>query len=1615
MPPDDRQPETDPATLPPHAATHPDDPRTPAATVEFSVPAAEASPPPQVPGYEVLDVLGRGGMGVVYRARHLTLHRVVALKMILHAAHAGEDERLRFLREAEAMAAIRHPGVVQVFDYGTHDGAPYFAMEYCEGGSLAKKLSGKPLPPREAAEVAEQVARGVQAAHEAGVVHRDLKPANVLLASPSPPGPLSHHGERGSLSASSPLSPLSGRGAGDEGLPRDAVKVTDFGLARRLNSGGGLTQTGAVMGTPSYVAPEQARSTKEAGPLADVYAVGAILYECLTGRPPFIAATPLETLHQVLTEEPPTPRSLNPALPRDLETICLKCLSKDLPRRYESAAALADDLRRWLCGEPILARPAGATERAVKWARRRPGLAAGLCGALLAVAAVLTLAVVALYQWGEADRQRQSADEQRRKAEQALKDRDEAERRRALAQIDALRDAAPGAVPGILANLERHRGEILDDLRRLHRQEADPARRARLALALLPVEQEAVRGELVESMLKADDPAESVLIRGVLRPHSAGLPQALWARAGDQNSSDAERLRALVALAEFDPEGDGWKGAAGPLVKTLLAENPLHLGTWVLALERVSRFLSGPLGAWFRDEKPENAGRREAAAQALKLYLTRRPDPETLYELLLDSDARQYALLRPLLEKHKEQAVARMSAELAKQPDHWKDPPLERTWAAPEAAVVAQIEKGGGIVAERWALCQALPMDRLPAVTQAMGKAGYRPLSVRPWGRDRAALVWARDGRQWKLQTDLTLEALKRVDAGHQKSGLIPADVAAYGTKDGERYVGLWRRGEGEKSVLFAAVEPEEIRDRLGPLQESGYFPARVQGRTDAARTRYCGVWTDRKAEGGAVRWAGDEGLHAGLVADDAALLLDVSLRAAPPPRPLSESLLAELKRARAAAEEQPQNGQARFSRGLALFRLGRDEEALGDFDFLVEKFPRVALAYRYRAVLLARVGRAREARADLARFAKLNTQPRQLPPLTALIGVLLGVGEQALAKLDGAIEADNDPALAYDAAGVYSRAAERARARQAAWAASLLGSPSPLALAARPRPELEGEYAGRAVELLRLAAQRGHDDLEAIHTDEDLEAIRDRPDYREFLRQRGMLRSYASVWNEDAGRQSEGLQGLSPAAHLERCRELASRGYRPVSLSLADLPQEKGPLAASVWHRPVVLPQKEALAKRQATAAATLLSMGKGEQVWPLFRHSPDPTRRSWLVWRAGERGADPKLLIDRLLVEKDVSARRALILALGEYDGKRLPQKDRKPLVETLLRWYGDDPDPGVHSAIGWLLRNRDEGSVPRLLDWGQANALDALDKGLAGKKPRLSKPDAPARADRGGGWYVTGQGQTLVMIEGPVEFRMGAPHWEPDQFPGNERRHLRRIGRNYAIASTTVTVAQWQAFLKDNPDVKTKEFLPRYAPEDGCPMIVVSFYAAARYCNWLSQKEGIPPEQWCYPRQITSGMRMPAGYLGRTGYRLPTESEMEFACRAGSRASRCYGSPDALLARYGHYIAISKDRTWPVGQKRPNDLGLFDVHGNVWNWCQEEADVYPRRARAAPRQDVEDLDPIDESSHRAMRGGSFFNLASNARSANRTGTSPVRRSMDYGFRVCRTLPPDAFAAPP
>jgi formylglycine-generating enzyme required for sulfatase activity len=727
----------------------------PLANLPSDASVAAALPSPHAPaGYVILGELGRGGMGIVYKAWQTVLNRFVALKMIRSGADATPAELARFRVEARAVARLQHPNLVQIYEVGQQEGRPFVALEYLAGGSLAQKLGEAPLPPVPAAELVQTLSLAVHYAHQQGVLHRDLKPANILLAG--------------------------------DGTP----KIADFGLAKRLESEPGLTapeyhtESGAVMGTPSYMAPEQARGkTGAIDPRTDVYALGAILYETLTGRPPFQGTSRTETLLLVLGQEPVPPRQLQPKVPRDLDTICLKCLRKEPARRYGSAEALANDLKHFLAGEPIGARPSGLWERGFKWARRRPATAA-----LLGVFVLALLGLIGAAIWNH--RQVQVA--------------------RAATLVQGLAAARTTAVPLILKDLAPYRRWAIPLLEQwLDTAPPDSQQQLNVWLALLP-DRPSLADNLFERLLAAKDLADVPVFRDALADHRQRLAPMLWTvLEGPAQGADQRRFRAALALAAYvpadsEPARTRWQPHAPFLIKQVLAAvsaNPSHYPLLLEAFQPIRDVLHEPLGQTIRDVKQPDA-ERQSATNLLKDFLrgTEPPPIEFLAELIVATDPRQYEKLWELVEFHRDSIVHVLKRKLDQTPwPRWPDEPLNPGWLSPQPSLVQALAHAQGILADRFAFCQTMPLDQFISAAEMLERAGYRPTRLRPYSDGkliRVAAIWTRDGRHWQMVFGKSAEEIRTEDATCQKRGYRPVDVAGYAMNS----------GPGRQEVLYAAL-----------------------------------------------------------------------------------------------------------------------------------------------------------------------------------------------------------------------------------------------------------------------------------------------------------------------------------------------------------------------------------------------------------------------------------------------------------------------------------------------------------------------------------------------------------------------------------------------------------------------------------------------------------------------------------------------------------------------------------------------------------------------------------------------------------------------------------------
>jgi serine/threonine protein kinase/formylglycine-generating enzyme required for sulfatase activity len=482
----------------------------------------------------------------------------------------------------------------------------------------------------------------------------------------------------------------------------------------------------------------------------------------------------------------------------------------------------------------------------------------------------------------------------------------------------------------------------------------------------------------------------------------------------------------------------------------------------------------------------------------------------------------------------------------------------------------------------------------------------------------------------------------------------------------------------------------------------------------------------------------------------------------------------------------------------------------------------------------------------------------------------------------------------------------------------------------------------------------------------------------------------YSGCWRSGGAFESRGTLALSPDEHRTQTRTLAADGFRPCSISALELGGRT--VIASVWHRPLVpLEEQTTLARRQAQAALTLIRLHSPRRAWPVFQLCPDPTARSFLVRDVVPFNVDLMALLERLHAEPDVSSRRALVLALGEFPVERLGEA-RRDAIERLLRQYQSEGDAGLHGALAWTLDR-----------WGERSARAEIDRKLAGK-PEETKS-----------WYVSPGGATMVVQNGPMEYVMGSPNSEVGRSPG-EHRHRQRVGHRWAIAAHEVTA---QDFARCRQASGLKTTLPREpSVEPKGPALGLSWFDAARYCRWLSEQENVPETQMCYPplAEIKDGMILPKDFLQRTGYRLPLEAEWEYSCRAGTEASRYFGAAEEGatpawtirkdfegLGGYAWFLATAGGRSHRVGTLMPNDFGLFDMLGNAGEWCHNAGD-----AAASADELPEGERVIASRTARVLRGGSYLQGESAARCAARVLVGPHSRLAGNGLRVVRTLPP-------
>lgn len=1447
--------------------------------------------------YRVVGTLGQGGFGKVFLAQDDDLDRAVAIKVPRPERVSKQEDLEAYLDEARILASLDHPNIVPVYDVGrTDDGLCFVVSKVIEWTSLAHETRRFRSNYSQIAELIAAVADALRHAHQKGLVHRDVKPDNILIDAAGKP------------------------------------YLADFGIALReedLGNGPGYA------GTPAYMSPEQARGEgHRVDGRTDIFSLGVVLYELLTGRHPFGTGDRSMMMTRIATFEPRPPRQFDDTIPREIERICLRAMARRISDRYGTAKDLADDLRLFAAesktdtGPAVLPAPPAVTSPAPvtatsEWRRARV-VPKGL-RSFDANDADFFLDLLP----GPRDRNGLSEAIRFWKTRIERVDADETFPvgliygpsgcgKSSLVKAGLLPRLAPHVVPVYL--------EATTDLEaRLHHrlERACPKLGSNLRLP-----------DMLAAIRRGDGlpPGSKILIvldqfEQWLHANRQGLETELVLAL---RQCDGERVQALVMVRD-----DFWM-----MSSRFMRELEVHV-------------VEGSNAAAVDLFTPAHARKVLAAFGSAFGVIPWNHD-----ELTSDQNAFLDRAVAALTEEGKLIPVRlALFAEMVK----------SRSWTADTLRKLGgAVGVGATFLDETFAAATAPPEHRLhlKAVRKVLGALLPDPgADIKGHKRSRSELL-AASGYEHALEDFDDL--IRILDSETRLLTPMASDIPR---------AEVIQPGKGSR----IPVEPVEknyqlTHDYLVPSIREWLDRAQREtrrGRAEIKLAERTALWTakpERKQLPSFLEWLrirtltksstwtaaqqemmrGASRYHLGR-AGCAAVLLAVLVLAALAIRDQAEKA-----------------GRAAHTRGLVARLLDASVDQvpgiIGELDrYRRDTDPLLMEVVRDPATSPARRLRARLALLPVDRGQASFLCPSLLeadPDLFRVLRDSLQPHRQTCApRLWEELEApDRDPKRRFRAAAALARF-DPESPRWGPWTGfvtdQLVAQPSLLAM----------EW----VDALRPIKDRLVPPLSALFRDHS------EPQATPSALTSEILAEYTADQPELL---ADLLGDAEPTAFgpiFARLKLHEGRALAALESVLAEAPPAK----------PADPP--DLLAKRHANAAIAILRMGKGERVWPLLKAAPEPAVRSFLIVRLAAIGGDPAVLVERLAVEPEPSVRAGLLLALGGFGKDQLPEHRRKELAPRVRKLYGDDPDAAVHAASGWLLRS-----------WG----LRELDKGLA---------NGPGPADRR--WSLNSLGQTMVLIPAPIEFRMGSPENERGR-RDNERLHKVQIPHSYEIAATEVTIGQFEPFLEAYPAMRAA--YPRQAdasPES--PQTRVSWYDAAKYCNWLSAKEDIPREQWCYEPnekgQFAEGMKLASNLHERKGYRLSTEAEWEYACRAGSITSHYFGESDELMPRFVRFSANSDEHASPVGKLLPNAFGLFDMHGNVFEWCHER---FGGPSPSQPHAPGIRADVVLDSTRQVVRGGGFLSSARRIRSAARFVDYPYLCNDTGGFRISRSRPEDRSA---
>jgi serine/threonine protein kinase/formylglycine-generating enzyme required for sulfatase activity len=1572
--------------------------------------AARLNALPAVPGYEVLGAtkdgespaslgryritgkVGSGGFGVVYKGYDDDLRRDVAIKVPHRERIATPEDAETYLAEARILASLDHPHIVPVYALGrTEDGLCFVVAKFIQGTDLAQKLKDTRLSLGESAELAATIADALHHAHKRGLVHRDVKPGNILLDT--------------------------------EGRPY----LADFGLALKEEDYG---KGAGLCGTPAYMSPEQANGEgHRVDGRSDIFSLGSVFYELLIGRLPFPGETPTDMLIRISSDEPRPPRQVADIIPPELERICLKALAKKASERYTTAKDLADDLRHFLdhapgTGKATIARSEGGTALAPS----RP--------APRATSDYGTIKVVP----------------------KGLRSFDEHD-------ADFFLELLPGP---------RDRDGLPDSIRfwKTRIEETDPDRTFAVGLIYGP-----------------SGCGKSSLVKAGLLPRLSENTIAVYVEA-TAAETEMRLLHQVRKRCPALPEGLGLK-------ETLAA---LRRGHGSACGKKVLIVLD-QFEQWLHANKEEAhlelvQALRQCAGGRLQCIVMVRDDfwmaaTRFMRELevrLLEGQNSAAVDLFPM--RHAEKVLAAFGRAFGVLPENAKETSKGQNEFLKQC--IHGLANEGKVICVRLALLAEMMKGKAwtPATLKEVG--GAEGVGVTFLEETFSAATAPPEHRYRQGAARAALHALLPEAGsdikGHMRSYAELLEASGYGNRPRD-FEDLIRILDNEIRLITPTDSEGKEEDMLARRASEGNPEPSLARRANAGSRNYqlthdylvpaLWEWLTRKQKetrrgraelrlaDRAAQWqAKPENRHLPAWWEWANIRLFTRKQNWTPP---------QRKMMRSAACYHGQRGAA-----LALLLAVATLAGLTLRRQLVEQRNATYAAGLVQAVLNADTAQVpamidgmaeyRQWTDPLLREAYDQAADKSSQKLHASLGLLPVDPGQVNYLYDRLLDAEplEVPVIRHALAPHKDDLIKRL------WT-----------VMEKPEKGIEQQRLRAACALASYDVPNSAQEtarwqhVSTVIVDELLAAVQKNPShYATLLDQLRPVR--ASL--------------LLPLTELYRTKEKpeAERSFATTILAdyAADKPEvlsdllmdgdekqfgvvfprlrEHGEKALALLTGeidkipPAQLPtsdeKRETLAKRQANAAVALLKLNQSKKVWPLLQRNPpdDPRVRSYLIHRLNPLGADAGAVIKRLEEEPDVTIRRALVLSLGEFSEEQLPADGRSSLLRRLKEVYGTETDPGLHAAVEWLLRQ-----------WKQADWLNQVNEEWAknekGRNQRIEAIQQQLQANRAASapgappqWYVNSQGQTMVVIPGPVEFVMGSPPTEDGRL-AYESQHTRRIERTFAVAAAPVTVRQFRQFLKDSKlqawfeeGDQTAPLMKKYSPDENGPIILVDWYHAAAYCNWLSKMEGVPKDQWCYETSaqqlsqakvgVCVSLLLPQnplaraastshfysllaeqpqvralkkGYLSLRGYRLPTEAEMEYACRAGAVTSRYYGETEELLVNYGWYQKNSQERTCPPGRKKPNDLGFFDMQGNVFNWCQESFQGdYSILKGSKALEDKEDSLQILSTTCRMFRGGSFGNRAVDVRSAYRPRSGPSNRDVHIGVRPARTLPLGSFS---